>query len=143
MPSYKTTSNILNPKDNSELFDRNWMDRDTPYIPETSNWDYSRELTLDDVDIWEVLCEVGGGKGVYASHRPYAEFYMISVGPDFSLPPKRMDEMLYWPKVIELYYGPVSQKAVYNRAKQLGLFLPVYSGVWVDDSDMWLYSDKL
>jgi hypothetical protein len=142
MPIFKTTFNILKKQDENELFDQNWMDRNTAYIPTTSEWDYNREMTVEDVDIWEVLAENGGGLGVYASHRPHAEFYMITAGLDYRNPPRRYNGRAYWDRLVETYYGPGSQKAVYERAKQLGIFLPIYEGIWVDDDDMWLYANK-
>lgn len=141
MPIFKTTFNILKKQDEDELFDSNWMDRDTPYIPKTSPWDYSRELTVDDVDIWEVLAEHGGARGVYAAHRPNAEFYMITAGLDYINPPTARNGRLYWDVNVETYYGPGCQNAVHKRAKELGIFLPIHKGVWVDDDEMWLYNN--
>lgn len=77
MPRFKTTQNIL--LDNNEYFDENWMDVPFLQVPEYKNWDYSRELQIEDIDIWEVISEISGPTGVYAAYVPYAEFYLIIV----------------------------------------------------------------
>ena len=137
MPIFKTTLNILKIVDADELYNRNWMDSDTlqlpPGGPDNPNlkWDYSREMRVEDVDIWEVLYEASGGIVVYVAWLPYAEFYMITTG----WVPKTIND-----RVIETYYVPNSQSTVYKRATELGIPLPIQQ-VWVDDTDMWLYSN--
>jgi hypothetical protein len=133
MPFYKSTLNILKKVDEDEVFNENWMDSDKVAIPPTKEWDYQREMTIEDVDIWEVLYEASGGIGVYASHTPYAEFYLITTG----CYPLRSAQT-YHDKMIETYYGPNSSKQAYRRARELGIDLPVFK-TWVDDSDLWLF----
>jgi len=136
MPIFKTTLNILKIVDADELQDRNWMDSDTLQLPPGGpdypklKWDYSREMTVEDVDIWEELYEASGGIGVYAAWLPYAEFYMITTG----WIPKTIND-----RIIETYYGPNSQKQVYARATELGIPLTVNT-MWVDDEDAWLHT---
>ncbi len=136
MPIFKTTLNILKIVDSDELYDRNWMDSDTLQLPPGGpdnpklKWDYSREMTVDDVDIWEVLYEASGGIGVYAAWLPYAEFYMITTG----WIPKTIND-----RIIETYYGPNSQKQVYARATELGIPLAVNT-VWIEEDEVWLHS---
>ncbi len=136
MPIFKTTLNILKIVDADELHDRNWMDSDTLQLPPGGpdnpklKWDYSREMTVDDVDIWEVLYEASGGIGVYAAWLPYAEFYMITTG----CIPKTIND-----RIIETYYGPNSQKQVYARATELGIPLTVNT-VWIEEDDVWLHA---
>lgn len=130
MPIFKSNNNIFKSVDQDEVFNQNWMDSGTLILPETKKWDYSRELKMEDVDIWEVLYEASGGIGVYASWNPYAEFYMIRVG-------------FYLESLghgIETYYGPGSSSIVYKRAKQLGIDL-YPKKIWVEDEDMWLYQE--
>lgn len=76
MPIFRTTKNIF--VDFGEWYDRNWQDNDRIILPDTREWSYDRELRLEDVDLWEVISEFSGG-GVYASWRPYAEFYMVKL----------------------------------------------------------------
>lgn len=126
MPFFKTTHNIF--KDYGEVFDPNWMDSDTLILPPRTFWDYSRPMTVEDVDIWELIYEASGGIGVYASWSPYAEFYMLKH---------------HWTDTandskIEIFYGPEASKAVYKRAIELGIPLFV-NKIWVDEEDMWLY----
>lgn len=128
MPIFKSNNNIFKNPDQDEVFNENFMDSEALILPETKRWDYSRELKIEDVDIWEVLYESSGGIGVYASWCPYAEFYMIKVG--FYL------EKLG--KGIETYYGPGSSFLVYKRSKELGINL-YPKKIWIEDEDMWLY----
>jgi hypothetical protein len=79
MPFFKSTYNILKKQDEDEVFDENWMNYDGVYLPPKTNWDYKKELQIEDVQIWEVIYEQGGGTGVYASWDPYAEFYMVVI----------------------------------------------------------------
>ena len=127
MPFFKTTKNILTVRWEDELFDPNWMDSDSLVLPPKVDWDYSRELQIEDVDIWEVLYEQGGGLGFYAAWSPYAEFYMITL-PLLNVLPNR----------IETYYGPLASEKVYKRAKDFNINL-VKNKIWVEEEDMWLF----
>jgi hypothetical protein len=122
MPFFKTTVNIF--IDAGEHFDPNWMDSDKLVLPPKTDWDYQREMKIEDVDIWEMLFE--GGYGVYAAWSPYAEFYLIK-------PPGWIPSL-----DIETFYGPGANKQVMKRMKELGIpFTP--NKIWVDNEDMWLY----
>jgi len=123
---WKSTHNIFT--DFQEVFEENWMNYDTIQTPPHPNWDYSRELHIEDVDIWEVVFEQGGGVGIYASWCPYAEFYLIRTGWANELKGNG----------IETYYGPGANTAVQIRAKELGIPLSI-NKVWVDPEEMWLY----
>lgn len=131
MPFFKTTHNILTKPWEDELFNPNWMDSDKIQLPPSVEWDYSRELKIEDVDIWEVIYEQGGAVGLYAAWMPYAEFYMLRVG--------------WWEEKnghgIETYYGPGAQEKVIKRVKQLNLPIQIHKK-WVPDSDMWLYKNQ-
>ena len=122
MPFFKTTANIF--VDKGEYFDPNWMDSNKIVLPPKTNWDYQREMTIEDVDLWEVIVEAG--YGVYAAWSPYAEFYLIK-------PPSWISSL-----DIETFYGPGANKQVMRRMKELGIpFTP--NKIWVDNEDMWLY----
>jgi len=124
---FKSTQNIF--KDFGEVFESKWMDSNKIETPPNPAWDYSRELQIEDVDIWEVIYEQGGGFGVYASWCPYAEFYLVRTG--------------WWnvPNDIETYYGVGAQASVQKRMKELGLN-PVINKHWVEPEDMWLYPSE-
>lgn len=128
MPFFKSTYNILKTPWEDEVFNENWMDYDTVYLPPTKEWDYSRKLNIEDVEIWEVINEQGGGIGVYASWKPYAEFYMIRVG-------WQLENNGYG---IETYYGPKSEEKVIKRMKELNIAFSL-NDKWVEPGDMWLY----
>jgi hypothetical protein len=128
MPFFKTTYNIM--VDGGEHFDENWMDSDTLVLPPQTNWDYSRELQIEDINIWEQLYHQGGGLGVYAAWDPYAEFYLIT-----------LHGLKYGSDKLETYYGPNAGEQVRKRAKSLGINLRVQK-VWVESEDMWLYAPQ-
>ncbi len=141
MPFFKSTYNILKKPDEDEVFDPNWMNSNKLVLPPKKEWDYSRELTIEDVDIWEVLVENGGGVGVYAAWYPYAEFYLITTGGNYKYQwTSYLNEkpFNYNDKFWETYYGSGAQEKVIKRAKELNLILPVFK-IWVEPEDMWLY----
>lgn len=129
MPFFKTTYNILTRPWEDELWDPNWMDSNTVINPPYKEWDYKRELTIEDVSIWQVIYEASGGIGIYAAWDPLAEFYMVTTG---------------WVKgtlndrIIETYYGTEASKKVFKRADELGIPLTRHK-IWVEPEEMWLY----
>jgi hypothetical protein len=140
MPIFKSTYNIFKRPDQDEVFDPNWMDSNKLILPPSTPWDYSREMKIEDVDIWEVLYEASMGIGIYVSWQPYAEFYLICTGIDNKTGPKWIDAFLSWDKIYETYYGPNAERHVYLRAKELGIDLSIYK-VWVEPEEMWLHQD--
>ncbi len=130
MPFFKTTSNIFKNPWEDDLFDPNWMDSDKIILPPKINWDYSRELQIEDIDIWEQIYYESGGLGLYAAWSPYAEFYLIT-----------HKFFANTSNSIETFYGPGSGEKAYLRAKELGM--PIKTNeVWVDNEDMWLYQSS-
>lgn len=129
MPFFKTTKNIFIDPWNDDFFSENWSNLEKAFIPETRKWDYSRELNIEDVSLWEVIYQEGGGKGFYASYDPYAEFYLLTPGWFLSLK-DRVD--------IKTYYGPGSMKKAYKKALEWGM--PIQTNkVWVENEEMFLY----
>jgi hypothetical protein len=137
---FKSTHTILKRPDINDVFDPNWMDSNTVVTPATAPWDYKKELNIEDVEIWEVIIEYGGGLGVYAAWKPYAEFYLVTTGVDYSTG-KIIDNYHYQDKFFETYYGPGAQKKVQEKMKELGLFVFTHP-IWVENEEMWLYQDE-
>jgi len=146
MPMFKSTYNILKKPDECEVFNTyltNWMDSDKLILPPggpddiQNHWDYKREMKIEDVDIWEILCEESGGRGIYVAWLPYAEFYMITSG----FQPLRIGQYVN-DRIIETHYGPGVQEHVYRRAQQLNLHLNV-ERTWINSEDLWLYPNQL
>lgn len=106
MPRFKTTQNIL--VDNKEFYNENWFDTPFLNLPPNPIWDNKRELQVEDVDIWEVISEMSGPTGIYASWMPYAEFYMI----------------VNKGKIDSTYYGEGSDKHAAKRADELNIPYP-------------------
>jgi hypothetical protein len=125
---FKTTKDIFKAW-NDELWSDNLLDSDKVIYPPRIEWDYSRTLNMEDIDIWEVLCSEGGGRGVWAAWLPYAEFYLVR--PGWEAESKNG---------FETYYGPNARIEVIKRAKELGLNLNVQK-VWVDPEEMWKYKE--
>ena len=126
MPIFKTNKNIF--VDFAEYYDNNWMDSDELVLPPSKDWDYKRELHIEDIDIWEQLAW-HNRIGIYAAWMPYAEFYLITTG----IQENTIQDYLY-----ETYYGENAQQKVFSRAKELGVTLTLYD-VHVENSEMWKY----
>jgi hypothetical protein len=124
VPIFKSTYNILKTPWEDEVFNENWMDSDKLVLPPKKNWDYARPLQIEDVNIWEVIFEIGGGWGLYASWDPYAEFYLLRMGPNG----------------METYYGPGVQENLKTKLKELNLKFST-NPIWVEPEDMWLYQN--
>lgn len=122
MPFFKTTENIF--KDKGEYFDPNWMDSDKVILPPRTEWDYKRNMQIEDVDIWEVIIEAG--YSVYAAWSPYAEFYML------------LPTVFYNDNGVELYYGKGAHNMIIKRMKELEIPVSIKK-IWVEPKDMWLY----
>jgi hypothetical protein len=139
MPLFKSTYNILKKQDEDEVFNPAWMDSNELILPPKVDWTYDRDMQVEDVDIWEVLHEQGGGYGVYAAWLPYAEFYMLCKGTDLRNESYCVNGFFYQGREIETFYGQNAQERVYRRAKEIGIELPVFK-TWVDQDKMWLYT---
>ena len=121
MPFFKTTKDIL---ENKEYFDKSWMDSEKLVLPPQERWTYERDMLLTDVDIWEVIGEMG--YGVYAAWSPFAEFYMV-------VPPAGLNAEF------EFYYGAGAGNEIKKRMTSLGMITP-NNKIWVENEDMWLYA---
>jgi hypothetical protein len=137
MYQFKTTKNIF--VDHDQYFNQNWFDSDTIITPKKGKWSYDREITIEDVDLWQVIYESGGGIGIYAAWDPMAEFYLMLSGFKPSIfendPNKRQ-------RIFETFYGQNAQEKVKKKAKELNIPL-TQNQVWVDPEDMWLYTDPI
>ena len=122
MPIFRTTHNILKDLASSDFFNENWMDRSTLQLPPKKDWDYSRELSLEDVDLWEVLYETNT-QGVYAAWSPYAEFYLVKMSCCN----------------LETCYGVNAQKQLKKYLSKYNIHL-YEQLVWKNPEEMWLYT---
>lgn len=77
MPRWKSTQHLLGVAHDGEVFNENWMDRDTLQMPPHPAWTATRSIRFEDVEIWEVISEWTGLSGVYAAWCPYAEYYIV------------------------------------------------------------------
>jgi hypothetical protein len=123
---FRTTYDIL--KGIEEYFDPNWMDSDKVILPPTYEWSYERPMKIEDVDIWEVIYEQGGGFGIYAAWCPYAEFYIVRMG-------WTLEKTGYG---VEAYYGPGAQDMIKKKMKELKIPYPT-NKIWVEPYDMHKY----
>lgn len=120
MPLFRTTDSILKNRSESDYFDPNWMDADGLALPPSPKWDYSRELQIEDIDIWEVIME-SGPYGIYAAWCPYAEFYLSMM-----------------PSGIKTFYGAGAEKSIRAVLEENGIGYGL-NKIWVDQEDMYLY----
>jgi hypothetical protein len=122
VPIFRTTYNILKDPSQGDIFDENWMNFNTIQTPPKTNWDYAREMQIEDVDIWEVISEASRGIGVYAAWSPYAEFYMVTNGLED----------------IVTFYGAGAQKNLKKYLNEKNIRYQE-NKIWVDKEEMWLY----
>ena len=140
MPFFKSTYNILKIVDEDELWEDRRVEVDRQWIPPTVDWDYQREMKIEDVDIWEVIVEGSNGLGVYAAHTPYAEFYMVTTGVDLTNRQRVINGKPYDDKLIETFYGQGAQARAYKLALELKLPISLHK-TWVDDDKLWLFTE--
>jgi hypothetical protein len=105
-----------------EIFDNNWSNYNFIKTPPKKNWDYARQLQIEDVNVWEVIYEESGRLEVYASWDPYAEFYMV----------------VHKKSVVDTYYGAGSQDIIKKILDENGGTYALHKK-WVDPDDMWIY----
>jgi hypothetical protein len=136
MPLFKTSQNIF--KDHGVLYDANVYDKPFLTLPPSPPWSYDRDMQIEDVDIWEVIVEQGGGHGVYASWCPYAEFYMIRYNhiietfyqqksdgePVLPIVQRRLDELGMWYPGKKFKPEPIMWHPGAGKKPTEGLVLP-------------------
>jgi hypothetical protein len=104
------------------------MDSDKMILPPKRDWDYSKDMEISDVDVWEVIYQASGGIGVYAAWSPYAEFYMIT---------DRFTSSSNDPSITTLYgKGAYKEVAKIMKERKIPFSLNQY---WVDEDKMWIY----
>ena len=106
MPLFKSTQDIF--KGGEEVYNSNDYNSMFLKLPPNPQWDDSRPLQVQDVDIWEVLTEMSGPTGIYASWCPYSDFYMIVLNN----------------KIDSTYYGEDSDIYAAKRAEELNIPYP-------------------
>jgi hypothetical protein len=76
MSIFRTTEQIFK---GGIYFDQNWLEQHplTRFEPTPIAWFGKKDMTIEDVDFWEVIQESGGGNGIYAAYQPYGEAYLI------------------------------------------------------------------
>jgi hypothetical protein len=137
MPTFLRTEHILTGL--GEHFDPNWMDSDTIVLPPKIEWDYQRELRIEDVYIWEKIIEPWQ-YGVYAAWDPYAEFYILrtEINHNRDRHNPANDKPIY---EFELFYGQGAQARLVNRLKTLNIFHYIKpTDMWIEPEKMWLYA---
>jgi hypothetical protein len=124
MSVFKTTKDILLNPWNYNFADVN-SDVEVPYAP--VDWDHEKEISIDDVRVWEQLYYQPGNIGIYVSWDPYAEFYLIT----YNL-------FLNTPAAFETFFGAGSGLKVQEKLKKIGIELEE-NQIWVYPKDLWLH----
>ena len=115
MSIFKTTQEILKLP---------WRDQDLSQVinrRKPENWHQLRELTIDDVVLWEEIYYQPGNVGIYAAWSPYADYYIITY-----------DLFLNTPYSMETFYGTNAVNEVYYKSKELGIDLPIKK-IWINE----------
>lgn len=120
---YRTTQEIFD--DSINRIDKNKYLTKDMFIPKKYYWDHSREPNIEDIDLWEVIYERGGGVGVYGAFIPYCEYYMICLGWNIK-------DSAY---KVETFYGENAMNSVYKRCKELLIPLTL-NEYWVDNEEI-------
>lgn len=121
---FRTTSEILAALWDETDFHVGQAQHHYTALPDSQSWLHRDDLTFDQVRIWETLYYKGGVMGMYAAWDPYAEFFIIT-----------HNLFLDNPAGIEIFYGPGAIRQFYNRAKELGVELPI-GPVWVESEHL-------
>ena len=133
VPTFKKTEHILTGY--GEYFDPNWLDSDQVVLPPKIDWDYQRELRIEDVYLWELITEPWE-YGVYAAWDPYAEFFILRKELEYEKGAWDTNHVRKFE--FETFYGPGAQKNLTARMNQLGI--PVkFNNVWVDQDKLHLF----
>lgn len=103
MTIFKLTSEILNPV---------WEESNHIQPPITEQWHNQREITIEDVSIWEQIYRQPGNIGIYAAYSPFFEFYVIIY-----------ELFLNSPQGIVTYTGEDAPSIIYNKALELRIDL--------------------
>ena len=91
--------------------------------PPKTIWNYQKELTIDDVELWEQIYYQPGNIGIYAAYEPYAEFYLLT----YNL-------FMHEPCGIQTFYGKDAEKQLWQKIKELKI-LVVLNKVWADSTE--------
>jgi hypothetical protein len=134
--NFLRTEHLLTGK--GDHFDIEWLNSNKVVIPPNEEWDYQRELRLEDVYIWEKICQPWQW-GVFAAWDPYAEFYVLRHEVNHFRDLSKDDEMPIYE--FEYYYGAGAQDRLIQRMKQLDILkYTKFNSTWVEPEKMWLYT---
>jgi len=124
---FRTTAEILSAVWNQRDFNLTSVPSYPTELPDKQSWLHRSDLTFDRVEVWETLYYKGGVMGMYAAWNPYAEFFVIT-------------HTLFLDSAagVEIFYGQGATRQFYNRAKELGVELPI-GPVWVEPEHLTLY----
>lgn len=112
---FKTTQEILNnPWDCQQR-------ETTVHLPPKILWDREKEVTIDDVELWEQIYYQPGNVGIYAAWTPFVELYIFVY--DLFAAEKR---------TIEVYN---SSAEVFKKAQRIGVDLSTHR-IWVSEEEL-------
>ena len=141
MPQFKETSAIFT-DEKTNIFDKDWDIVNKPaFFPPNSDWDYQRDMMIEDVNIWEVILEQSNGPSLYAAWDPYAEFYLIRYDKDWDNPNVDWQQNVLDGKRnfdYETHYGNGANITIQKRLDELGIKYMLQQH-WVEPEDMWTY----
>lgn len=113
-PAFRTLNDITKSGWEEPIFDPNSI-----LLPSKTSWNNDKDISIEDVKVWEQIYFHKGTVGIYAAWDPYADFYIIVynlfLGNELS---------------IEEFKGLDAENQVFSKAKDLGIDLPL-NRLWV------------
>jgi hypothetical protein len=79
MPTFRTNENIFENWDIYYDKEINEYSSSQKKFPPSKNWTYERNMTIEDVNVWETIFYSSYRGGLHVSWDPYAEFYMLAI----------------------------------------------------------------
>jgi len=102
-------------KSTHEILNSPWTEKEDMHPTQVPpKWNDDKEITIDDVVIWEQIYHQPGNLGIYVAWSPFAEFYMISY-----------DMFTGTSAGIKTFNGPHAMYDVVNQVSKLGIDLPI------------------
>jgi len=124
MARWKTTENILRLDKDGEYFDENWMNYDSinQYLPPNPVWKEKKQISFEDVDLWEVISEWTGLSGIYAAWCPYAPYFIVTNK---------------W-KIVKEFWGASGEKQLQKYMVENKIPFSL-NKIWIDEENKELY----
>jgi hypothetical protein len=113
---FKSTYQILNNPWKKDILN---VDHNPKMVPPSNPWIQDKQITIDDVKIWEQIYYMPGNIGVYAAWDPFDDFYIIV----YNLFSNQSHG-------IETFSGPDAATKISKKLSNLGIDIPTKT-IWI------------